>query len=95
MAHTVELTTPLEAVLVEQALLMARELQQAADAAPDGQVLERAEITALAAGRELIRRGLEAALQTQAAAAEKKTPRAGPAAAGGGPPSKTRSPRSR
>jgi hypothetical protein len=95
MSHTVEVTTSLEAVLVEQALLMARELQQAADDAPDGQVLERAETTALAAGRDLIRRGLEAALQAQAAAAEKKTLRGGPAAAGGRPTSKTKSRRSR
>jgi hypothetical protein len=95
MAHTVAVTTALEAILVEQALLMARELQLAADAAPDGQVLERAEVAALAAGRELTRCALEAALQTQTAAAEKKTRRGGPAAAAGGPPSKTKSRRSR
>ncbi len=82
MSRTVEVNTPLEAVLVEQALLMARELQLAADGAPDGHVLERAEVAALAAGRELTRRGLEAALQAQAAAAEKKTRPAAPAGAG-------------
>jgi hypothetical protein len=64
--------TPLEALLVEQALLLARQLQATADAAPDGQVLARVEQAALPAGRELTRRAVEAALQSQAEAAEKK-----------------------
>ena len=71
MAHQVEVRTPLEALLVEQALLMARELQAAADAAPDGRVLAEAELVAVRAGRELTRKALEAALQAQAAGAEK------------------------
>jgi hypothetical protein len=83
MSRTVEVHTPLEALLVEQALLMARELQRVADAAPDGHVLARAELTAVAAGRELTRRALEAALQNQADDAEKKARRAAPAAADG------------
>lgn len=81
MARTFEAHTPLEALLVEQALLMARELQHAAEDAPPGQVLHRAELAALAAGRELTRRALEAALQAQAPAAEKKRLRDAPAAA--------------
>jgi len=81
MTRTFEARTDLEAVLLEQALLMARELQATADAAPDGHVLARAELAALRAGRELTRRALEAALQGQAAAAEKKGPPAGPAPA--------------
>lgn len=95
MTHTVEVHTPLEALMVEQALLMARELQLAADGAPDGHVLERAEVTALVAGRALTCRALEAALQGQAAAAEKKTPRGGGAPAAGRSPSKGRPPKSR
>jgi hypothetical protein len=99
MTHQVEVRTPLEALLVEQALLMARELQAAADAAPDGRVLADAELVAVRAGRELTRRALEAALQAQAEAAEKKgrrpasaaaaaaaTPRAGRAARRSPPP---------
>jgi hypothetical protein len=82
MSHTVEVNTPLEALLVEQALLMARELQRTADDAPDGLVLARTELVALAAGRELTRRALEAALQNQAAHAEKKTRPVAPAFAG-------------
>jgi hypothetical protein len=77
----VEINTPLEELLVEQALLMARELQAAADAAPDGRVLADAEQVAVRAGRELTRRALEAALQSQAEQAEKKGPPAAPAAA--------------
>jgi hypothetical protein len=85
--------TPLQALLVEQALALARELEQAAGAAPDGQVLARVEALAVPAGRELTRRAVEAALQAQAGAAEKKGRPAGaaPAAASspgtrGGPP---------
>ena len=68
----VEVNTPLEELLVERALLMARELQAAADSAPDGSVLAQAELVALRAGRELTRRALEAALQAQAGRAEKR-----------------------
>ena len=81
MAHTVEVNTPLEALLVEQALAMARELGAVADAAPDGLVLAHAELAAVRLGREFTRRALEAALQAQAAAAEKKGRPAVPAPA--------------
>jgi len=72
MAHTIEVNTPLEALLVEQALAMVRELGGVADAAPDGRVLAQAEIAAVRLGREFTRRALEATLQAQADAAEKK-----------------------
>ncbi len=72
MARIVEVRTDLEAILVEQALLMARELEAVTDAAPDGQVLAVAESAALRSGRELTRRALEAALQRQAETVEKK-----------------------
>ena len=71
MPHPIEVRTPLEALLVEQALLMARELQAAADDAPHGRVLADAELVAVRAGRELTRKALEAALQAQAVEAEK------------------------
>lgn len=76
--QAVEVPTPLEALVVEQALLLARQLQQTADSAPDGQVLARVEAVAVPAARELARRAVQAALQQQAEAAEKKGP---PAAA--------------
>ena len=84
--RTFQAQTPLQALLVEQALAMARGLERAADAAPDGQVLARVEALAVPAGRELTRRAVEAALQAQAYEAEKKGPPAGPApAAASGP----------
>jgi hypothetical protein len=70
--RTFRAQTPLQALILEQALLLARQLEQAADAAPDGQVLARVEALAVPAGRELTRRAVEAALQAQAEAAEKR-----------------------
>src|SRR2546429_4437890 len=84
--RTFRAETPLQALLVEQALALARELERAADAAPDGQVLARVEALAVPAGRELTRKAVEAALQQQAAAAEKKGRRAGPAPGAAGAP---------
>jgi hypothetical protein len=54
-----------EALIVEQALAMARDLKQVADDAPDGQVLARAEQAAVRQGRELTRKSLEAVLNAQ------------------------------
>ena len=79
--RTFRTQTPLQALLVEQALLLARQLEQAADAAPDGQVLARVEALAVPAARELARQAVQATLQSQAEAAEKKGRRAAPAAA--------------
>ena len=76
--------TPLQALLVEQALLLARQLESTADAAPDGQVLARVEALAVPAARELARQAVQAALQAQAQAAEKKGRRAAPVRAGAG-----------
>ena len=84
--RTFHADTPLQALLLEQALLLARQLEQAADNAPDGRVLAAVEAAALPAGRELTRRAVEAALQAQADAAEKKGRRAAPAPGAAGPP---------
>ena len=78
--------TPLQALLLEQALLLAQQLQTTADAAPDGQVLARVEALAVPAARELARRAVQATLQAQAAAAEKKGPRAATAPAAASSP---------
>ncbi|WP_169981426.1 hypothetical protein [Tautonia rosea] len=67
---TVEVQTPLQRLIVELAL--AKELEQAADAAPEGQVLDRCEWVALGPGREFLRQALTAALEQQAQAVEKK-----------------------
>lgn len=68
----IRLEDPREALIVEQALAMYRELRRAAAAAPDGEVLAVAEQLALARGRELTRRSLEAVLQEEAQVGEKK-----------------------
>jgi hypothetical protein len=70
--RTFHTETPLEALLVEQALLLARQLQETATDAPDGTVLSAVEAAAVPATRELARRAVEAALQQQADAVEKK-----------------------
>ncbi len=77
--RTFQTQTSLEALLVEPALLLARQLQKAADDAPDGQVLAAVESAAVPAGRELTRKAVEAALQQQAPAVEKTGDRTGPA----------------
>lgn len=87
--RTFQADTPLQALLVEQALLMARQLEQAARDAPDGRALTALEAAAVPAGRELTRRAVEAAAQAQAEAAEKRGPRAGCApAAPAAPPTR-------
>jgi hypothetical protein len=79
--RTFRTETPLQALIVEQALLLAKQLETAADAAPDGHVLARVEALAVPAARELARRAVQAALQAQAEAAEKKGRPAAPAPA--------------
>jgi hypothetical protein len=85
-AQTFHAQTPLQALILEQALALARELEHAADSAPDGQVLARVEGLAVPAARELARRAVEAALQQQAGAAEKKGRPAGAAPAAASSP---------
>jgi len=79
--RTFQADTPLEALLLEQALAVARRLQRTADTAPDGRVLRAVEVAGLEAGREFTRLAVEAALQGQAEAAEKKGRPAAPAPA--------------
>jgi hypothetical protein len=86
VSRTFQTQTPLEALLVEQALLLARQLQKAADAAPDGKVLAQVEAFAVPAARELARKAVEAALQAQAKRAEKKGPPTAPVRAAARPP---------
>ena len=82
--YTYQAETPLQALLLEQALLMAKQIEQAARDAPDGRVLAQLEAVAVPAARELARRAVEAAAQAEAPAAEKRGRRPGrvrPAAA--------------
>jgi hypothetical protein len=79
--RTFQAETSLQALLLEQALLLARQLEDTANQAPDGEVLARVEAVAVPGGRELTRHALQAVLQAQAETAEKKGFRAGSAPA--------------
>jgi hypothetical protein len=81
-------TDPVEALVVEQALALARQLKRACQETPPGQVLARAERLALDQARELARVALEATLNQQAPQAEKRGRPAAPAPAAG--PARTR-----
>ena len=82
----IRVKTPLQRLLVERALAFAVELEQAADAAPDGLVLDRCESVATTTGRDFLRKALADALEHQAAVADGTRGHRGPApvAAGGG-----------
>lgn len=69
--------TPLQALMVEQALAMAEELEKESDSAADGKVLSVVEQIALKRGREFMRSAIEASLQAQADKVEKKGHRVG------------------
>jgi hypothetical protein len=79
--RTLRLTDPVEARVVEQAPALVRQLRPTCQAAPHGHVLAQAELAAVAAGRELTRRALEAVLDQAETAAEKKGPPSAPARA--------------
>lgn len=74
----------LERFMAEQAVLLARELERTCKAAPDGQVLDQARASFSNKGRDFLRRALQASLQQQAEAAEKKGRRSEPVPAKGG-----------
>src|SRR5262249_10579478 len=90
-SRTFQAETSLQALRLEQALLLAQQLERTAAQAPDGQVLARVETAAVLAGQELTRKAVEAALQAQAHPAEQKGCRAGaaPAAASAAGPKDT------
>jgi hypothetical protein len=81
MATTFTAENATEALILEQALAYARQLQRTAAEAPDGQVLRSAEAFVLEQGRDLLRCSLEITLQAQADAVEKKGRRAEPVTA--------------
>ena len=65
--------TPVQRLILEQAFVLAQELESAADAAPEGQVIDRCESFLLGNGRDFLRRVLESTLQSRVESAEKKT----------------------
>ena len=64
--------TPVQRLIVEQVFVLSKELESAADSAPEGQVIDRCESFLLGNGRDFLRRVLESTLQSRAEAAEKK-----------------------
>jgi hypothetical protein len=64
--------TPIQRLVVEQALVMAKELEAAADSAPEGQIIDRCESFMLGFGRDFLRRMLESTIQLRAESLEKK-----------------------
>jgi len=64
--------TPTQRLIVEQAFVMAQELESAADSAPEGQMINRCESFLLGHGRDFLRRTLESTLQSRAEALGKK-----------------------
>ena len=72
--HDITLTVenPSEALIVEQALVFARQLKRTADGAADGRVLVETERFVLDEGRSFLRDALQIALQSQAEVVEKR-----------------------
>lgn len=69
---TFKVTSPLQRLMLEKALLMAQQLETTTAAAAWGQVARRAEMEALAQGRALTALALEQVLQDAVDAQEKK-----------------------
>lgn len=78
-AATLDAMTPLQRLIVERALALAKELEATAGSAPRGRIIDRCEALLLGHGREFLRRALEDTLQAQIDALEKKGRPAGPA----------------
>lgn len=70
--------TPAQRLIVERACVLAKELESAADSAPDGQVIDRCESFLLGSGRDFLRTLLETTLQSRAESLEKKGARPEP-----------------
>ena len=72
LPSTLDSLTPTQRLIVEQAYVMAQELEAVGDSAPDGHVIDRCESFLLVNGRDFLRKVLEASLQTRAEVLEKK-----------------------
>lgn len=91
---TLVLRTPLERLLVEQALVMAQELEAVSERAEAGQVFDCCEEAAVAQGRAFTRSALEATMQAYVDRQEKKRP-TGPVTAAPVGKTKEQTPRGR
>jgi len=77
--ETIQLS-PLTRLLIEQAILMAQDMEAVAAKAPKGEVFDHCEEAAIVKGREFVRLALQKTAQEYLAAQEKKR-RCGPATA--------------
>jgi hypothetical protein len=82
LPHDLDRLTPTQRAIVEQAFVLAKELETAGAEAPEGQVIDRCEALLLGRGRDFLRRALESTLQARAESLEKKGAPRGPAPAG-------------
>jgi hypothetical protein len=64
--------TPVQRLIVEQAFVLAKELESAAETAPEGRVIDRCESLLLGRGRDFLRRMLESTIQSRVDDLEKK-----------------------
>ncbi len=76
--------TPIQRLIVEQAFVLAQELETAVESAPEGQLIDRCESLFIGNGRDFLRRALESTLQSRIELLEKKaaTPESARAGAG-------------
>ena len=72
LSSNLDSLTPIQRLIVEQALVMAKELEAVADSAPEGQIIDRCESFMLGFGRDFLRRTLESTIQSRAESLEKK-----------------------
>lgn len=79
--QTITVDSPVQRLVAEMAVALAKEMETTAQQAPDGTVLEVCEQLVLERGRKLMRTALEATLQAQAEQVEKRGRRTGPAPA--------------
>ena len=80
---TLSAQTPLQRLVVEKALILARELEVKAMSAAAGTVVDACEEVVMGLGRQFLLDSLGASLQARADAAQKKGLPPGPAAAAG------------
>ena len=71
LASDLDRLTPLQRLIVEQAYVLAKELEEAVNSAPKGQVVDRCESLLLGHGRDFLPRALESSLQLRAEAEKK------------------------
>ena len=72
LPSNLDLLTPTQRLIVEQAFVMAQELEAEAEAAPEGRTIDRCESFLFGRGRDFLRRSLEATLQARVDSLEKK-----------------------